>query len=1086
MANLNWLHLSDLHVGMQAQGWLWPRFEKEFIEDLSRIHDKAGPWHLILFTGDLVRAGDAKEFKLFDEIIEGLFSHLRRLGSDPSLVTLPGNHDLLRPSKLDAKAIALSQIATNVEMQQDFWGKDEAGYRQFVNERFQNYSDWRTSAIARGLHAAPAREGLLVGDASYAIDGSGATARMVTLNATWAQLGEGDYSGRLMVHPTQLVNAVDGRPDEWLRAADLAIVATHQPFDWLDQPSQEQWRSEIYTADRFSLHAFGHMHEPDTRTFSHGGGGMRREFQAASLFGLERIGNKIERIQGYSANRLAVSDDQTSVRILPRRLVPVADGEKKLKPDATQDLDEDNSYTLPIRQRAAATTRLPDAPLLDSPQSRNADEKRFKIENIELILPRDPAHEAVRRDEQDKALEAWNDKGRCFWLVSDWGFAEEAFVGSIKARLEAPDVRCFRLGLEKFSTRAHFLETVRVAHGVTFEEICDRIDKEEGALLILDDAPLQSPPTARCHAVAAEIERLIYATRDYLAHGRFVVMTRTAPASPSLPCIELKPLDEPDIRAYVTAKRGLDATFAAASTIDRLLQVTDGHPGRLDAALKQLEVVSLNELVMANSDLEPSQAGGDIPVALPAMINGLLIEGASGERAHQLLHSLALFPRGEQLERIRRFDNSKPFFPQHATMLLDRHLIDAVTYSHMGHNEDANTKRLLVVPRPVREYLRLSLTPEKSEQLDRRAMELYFGDSWKKGLAAGTVAARIAEDPLAPPHDLLNCNTILLRTLVRAKEAGNEVDTEAAIRAATSFLSRQMSGSHYRNALALTEDLLPLLREIDGTSASYVEISRARCLRMTGRSTEARDAYIKVDTTGLSKKERQEIKLGLALAYSSHTHREEKKLAAEEAVALSLKSVSALHGRVILAELESKGSVRDAKLERLAQQAKARKAHVLENNIRISRAIAGPPDERRLTLRAVIDSSRTSGDYYNKFRASVSLFEDREPGSPVSDADKMTLITAYHFFHNERIDSYFSRVHAILWKVFEDEGDIRNLLSLFRHSSFIWRLSEGAATESEYLEALRLRHDSIVHSNVPNVQRERTYFLVRLRARTEG
>jgi len=1086
MTNFNWLHLSDLHVGMQSQEWLWPRFEKEFLEDLSRLHDKAGPWHLILFTGDLVRAGDSAEFNRFDGILNTIFDSLRGLGSEATLVTLPGNHDLLRPSKLDARAIALNQIAANDELQQDFWGEDAAGYRRFVNDRFQNYREWRDGAIAKGLHAPLVKEGLLVGDGCYAIEGADMSARIVTLNVTWAQLGDGDYKGHLIVHPTQLVNATNERPDDWLRAADLTMVATHQPYDWFDLPSQEHWRSEIYTVDRFSLHAFGHMHEPDTRTFSHGGGGMRREFQAASLFGLEKISDRIERIQGYSANRLSVSNGESSLRVWPRRLMSVVGGEKKLKPDATQDLDESNSYALPMRQRAAAIARLSDTSLLDTSASPDADEKRFKVENIELILGRDPAHEAVRRNEQDKALEAWKDKARAFWLVSDWGFAEEAFVGSVKTRLETPDVRCFRLSLQDFTTRARFLEAVRATHGVTFEEICDRIDKEDGALLILDDAPLRSPPTSQCHGIAAEIERLVYATGDYLAHGRFVVMTRTAPASPSLPCVELKPLDEPDVRAYVTVRRGSDAAFATPNTIDRLLQVTDGHPGRLDAALKQLEVVSLNEMVMANTDLEPSQGGGDVPAALPAMIKELLSEGAGGERAHQLLQSLALFPRGEQLERIRRFDNSKPFFPQHATMLLDRHLIDAVSYSQLGHSEDANTKRLLVVPRPVREYLRMSMAPEKSEQLDRRAMELYFGESWKEGLAAGTIAARIADDPLASPYDLLNCNTILLRTLVRAKEAENAVDTEAAVRAAIAFLQRQISGSHYRSALALTEDLLPLLRQVDGNSASYVEIRRARCLRMTGRSTEARDAYIKVDTAGLSKAERQEIQLGLALSFPSGTHKEEKKEAASKAVALNPKSVSALHGRVILAELEPHGPERDAKLERLLQRAKARKAHVIENNIRISHAANATPEERHSTLRAVIDSSRISGDYYNKFRAIVTMFEDREPGSPVSDADKLTLITAYHFFHNERINSYFSEVHAILWSIFEEEGDVRNLLSLFRHSSFIWRLSDGAETESKYLESLRLRYDSIVHSNVPNLGRERTYFLVRLRARTEA
>jgi hypothetical protein len=40
---IRWLHLTDLHVGMNDQDWLWPKVGSKFRDDLQRIYDTAGP-----------------------------------------------------------------------------------------------------------------------------------------------------------------------------------------------------------------------------------------------------------------------------------------------------------------------------------------------------------------------------------------------------------------------------------------------------------------------------------------------------------------------------------------------------------------------------------------------------------------------------------------------------------------------------------------------------------------------------------------------------------------------------------------------------------------------------------------------------------------------------------------------------------------------------------------------------------------------------------------------------------------------------------------------------------------------------------
>ena len=1086
MSRINWIHLSDLHVGMAAQTWLWPRYERAFFEDLSRHHEKSGPWHFILFTGDLVRTGSASEFQTFDEIFGRILLHMKTLGSNPKLVTLPGNHDLTRPHNLDSIVLAMDQYNARLDLQKDFWSDDEAGYRAAINKLFMNYQDWRSNSINGDIHAKPVKEGMLIGDASYVIDIGDVSAKIVTLNSTWLQISDGDHKGRLSVTPLQFIKAMPEDPETWLSQASLAIIATHQPLDWLDPGSQADWRSEIYTADRFALHSFGHMHTPDTKTYSSGGGKTRREFQATALFGLEKTRAGVERIQGYSAISLNVDPSIRRLSVWPRRLLEVSGGERKLKGDPSQDLDEDNSFQLDFAQVRGLHNRRADESLTpNSFQARNHATRGFKVSNIELVLTSNASHAVVRLPEQQAAESAWNAKSRAFWLCSDWGFGEEAFVGSVRERA-GPLARCYRISLADFKNKADFLERVRSTYGASFEEICDRIDSEDGVILILSDVQLQSPPTPECNSLVAEIESLVYATKDYLERARFVVTSKTAPSSRTLPLIELKPLDEPDIRSYVAAHLPQNPGLADAATVVRLYQLTDGHPGRLDAALRQLEVISLNELIRGNTDLEPTQRSVDVPLALPLVMQELRTASTLGERSYELLQSLSLFPSGEQLERIKRFDNTKPYFADHATTLLDRHLIEAVTYSQMGDNSTSNNARLLVVPRPVREFMRASFSDAESERFDRRAVELYFGSEWKAGLVKGAIAARIASNPLAPPHEIHNCNTVLLRAIVRAHDTENEIDLAAAIRLSVAFVTRLIAGGHYRSALSLTEDLVPLLSDGHDDQLPFIQTQRAKCLRMIGRRNEAEEIYLSIDTTELPKPMRQEIFLGLALSYQTSGRNKDAMDAASTAVQLSKNTALALQARTILAELESAGPARDIKLDKLLQKAKSKKYHILENNIKLFKARSAPHIQQQALRRAVITSAQSSGDFYNRFRAMLDLFENRVAGTSVSDIDKLTLIAAYHFFHNERLNESFNRIHRILWTLFEENGDILNLLSLFRHSSFIWRLAGFLDSERNYVELLQLKHDRIVMSNVPLIERERSYFLARLQAIIEG
>src|SRR5436853_1607974 len=92
MRLFNWLHLTDLHFGLKHQSPLWPNVREAFFDDLARVHEKSGPWHAVLFTGDLVQSGIADQFEQLEEsVLSPLWEHLSALGSkDAILFTVPG------------------------------------------------------------------------------------------------------------------------------------------------------------------------------------------------------------------------------------------------------------------------------------------------------------------------------------------------------------------------------------------------------------------------------------------------------------------------------------------------------------------------------------------------------------------------------------------------------------------------------------------------------------------------------------------------------------------------------------------------------------------------------------------------------------------------------------------------------------------------------------------------------------------------------------------------------------------------------------------------------------------------------------
>jgi hypothetical protein len=332
MPRFSWLHLTDLHYGLSGQAPLWPNVKESFFEDLSRLHEHTGPWSVVLFSGDLVQQGTRDEFTKLEELVLGpLWAWMKTLGSEPHLLAVPGNHDLIRPDSKKPSA-ALRQLLRRdgfAEIADEFFEDPFGEYRGIVTTAFAEYAAWwqRTPYRHPNVH-----DGILPGEFGVSLALDGARVGVLGLNTTFLQLAGGDYLGRLAWDSRQFHAAatgdLKGDGPGWVKQHHLCLLMTHQGPDWLDETSGKSVYPEINPAGRFAVHLFGHMHENVVRGSSVGGGKIRWQWQGNSIFGMEKFGDppSIDRRHGYSVGTIDLEEKVGKLRHWPRKATRDSNG----------------------------------------------------------------------------------------------------------------------------------------------------------------------------------------------------------------------------------------------------------------------------------------------------------------------------------------------------------------------------------------------------------------------------------------------------------------------------------------------------------------------------------------------------------------------------------------------------------------------------------------------------------------------------------------------------------------------------------------------------------------------------------------
>jgi Sulfatase-modifying factor enzyme 1/NACHT domain/Calcineurin-like phosphoesterase len=334
-----WLHISDVHRGMLQQGWLWPNIENEFCKDLDHVIDCTGKINAIFFTGDLVQKGAPSEYRKASEMLSRLYTRLNSRGCNPVLLTVPGNHDLVRPDNQDDTAKLIDEYSANESAQEAFWNIPNNELMRAVRAAFRHYVRWeKQHPFPRPIDI---RRGLLPGDFSASILIDNLQIGVVGLNTTFLQLTGGDYEGKLALHPLQMSAVCGEHYTDWFERQNVSLLLTHQPPSWLDRRSREFLNGEICIPERFVGHLCGHLHENYSQYEIVGGQPRPVLWQASSLCGLETLGTGLARRHGYSIGSIVIDGVDGIARTWPRRAERHQNGHWRFVPDNTATLEND-------------------------------------------------------------------------------------------------------------------------------------------------------------------------------------------------------------------------------------------------------------------------------------------------------------------------------------------------------------------------------------------------------------------------------------------------------------------------------------------------------------------------------------------------------------------------------------------------------------------------------------------------------------------------------------------------------------------------------------------------------------------------
>jgi hypothetical protein len=796
-------------------------------------------------------------------------------------------------------------------------------------------------------------------------------------------------------------------------------------------------------------------------------------------------------LHGYSAGAISIDDSSAQWKFWPRVANIRADGTRQIIPDYQFSLEDGQRFLkedLEIRRTGiqCLTSTLPTPKAVDLNLLVSSDTSSWKkILNSSQYLLRDSSHHLAIRSVAQQTCAAGLMIDRMAWIGTDWGLGVDGFLWSVLKLAKRDLWPTYKIDLDNYVSREAFLISFPERYGCSFAEFSKALASAGPAILLLD----QSPSHFEKDSVPIEhdVEALAQMVLDFCPEIAIFMITRGQLRQSTVSSTNLEALDEADTRSYIFNHFDSTGEIKNSRAVSEIFKMSEGLPGKIDKVLKSLRFVSLSELGVATAKniKEIGSATEEVPRALVKAVKEIFDSTDSEmKRTLLLLKLLCILPYGESLQKIKRFDSQSPFYLRQAEDLFDRDLIDVKVTKNLIHTQERTDEslRVLVARGPVRSYVLSLMNEREIEALTKRAMALYFDDKRSDG------TPRLKSRDGIPISDdittLHNAHVLTLRLLSKSIALEQYDRAKKLLGFSQVYCGALSAGDHYRNCANACSEVLAVIRgesTIFGPEENSLKFMLGKSLRMTREHDDAIAIFEELRKKSWPKTVRVSLLLNYALCLDSMGDPAAVEIA-KEVINIAPNSNDAIQAKGIIVENQDLPDSQDLLLK-LEREARKKGATTIANNFIISRAkIDSSGQEIKAALQSVIDTSLTRKDLYNAGRAATKLArillkEDK----PIGGSILSHLIRSYQYFYGQRFDGLFLDAHSVLWDYFEKTGEIGNLLSLFRHSSFIWRLNGKEERELSYVNRLVGASQQILNMDLQTADQTTAYFLIRVR-----
>lgn len=1068
MAEIGYLHLSDLHIGDKHQKGLISQTKKILFDDINYIIAKMKKLDVVFFTGDFVQTGSSDEFEQLEEFLIDLWRLFKQNNQDPYLVCVPGNHDLERVvDNFNPTQKVLSNWLNEKDIYEDHFWNNSNIYIDFIKDRFKNYSYWyRNTSIKK---AEDIYWGYIPGDFYSTINIDGSRLGIVGLNSSFLQLYPGNAKNKIGIYNKQINFLFNDSYTEWLKKQNISVLLTHHSSDWFEKRSLDDFNQEIYNNDSYIEHLCGHMHEPSYSLTSINGFQSKRCWISPSLFGLEYYEDKVNRIHGYSAGIFSIESDLITRTTWPRISIRTKNGVLKIIQNDEFNLDKETASLKEVLRDSQKSINPKNEPVETTVSciEENAGNLFGNKTYNDSILARTiykelPSHLSIRAQERNLVIASLTSHKYC-WITTKFGLGEDEFIGSILSQSNINPANCFSINCDEITNVDDLIESFSKVFSLNVTKFFDVINEIDRPLLILNKL------NEKLAQYTTNLKDFVQTIFDFSPTLKIIITSDTTPDRRFFNSIELLPLDIPALKQYIEHTQDIHSFFTYIE-YEKIHRISSGIPFYIDRVIEQLTFRPLSDISDMEFELSPNyDTNNFLPFSVKNTISQLRSnQDKQDNRRFYLLSIISLLHNGETFERIKRFESTRPFYPDDISYLLRNKLIETIHVNSIFENkqEDSDLVKIIKVPRIIRDYISSLLADSDKAEIYKMACNLYLGYNWRN-----TIKLIPSKDIELDTIIYQNLQIAIRFILSHSIEENNELEILRMTRVSLSLIEYFSDRGAYKDAISLAEETLLSIKEINCEGIEITKIYLTKSLGENLRMSSFRNKAVSIlesicddENNKLSKNDRNDIRLSIAYAYEAEGNEEEaikyanliKKNEENKNSSFYLSAESVIANFIVDKSLKiSKLNAIKAKAERLNYT--TLKANLILDICRLVKT-----ENQLKQLDKVIAESRQ--DVYNKVRALVLKSEiilKTKKLEEITDSELFSLNVAYSYTFYQRLKPLLNKCHSLVWKYWENQNKFDQLLNLFRYSSFVWRLCNAVHDELESVNKLQSNSEFI-------------------------